>query len=163
MRTSINASSTLFTMDLYSKFRPNVTEKQLVKVGRIATGVMVVIGLLWIPVIQGSRGLYDYLQSVQGYLAPPIFVVFFFGVFNKRINAKGALAALLVGFALGLFRLMIDTPVMLNEGFSYEEGSFFWIINNMFFQYYSLLIFFVSAITIVAVSYTSGELKYGAN
>ena len=71
-----NASSTLFTMDLYQKFKPKATEKQLVRMGRIATGVMVVTGLLWIPVIQGSRGLYDYLQSVQGYLAPPIFVVF---------------------------------------------------------------------------------------
>ncbi|NJB84272.1 SSS family solute:Na+ symporter [Lewinella marina] len=150
-----NASSTLFTMDLYSKFRPNVSEAQLVRVGRIATAVMVVIGLLWIPVIQGSRGLYDYLQSVQGYLAPPIFVVFFFGVFNQRLNANGALAAMLVGFALGLFRLMIDTPVMLNEGFAYAEGSFFWIMNNMFFQYYSLLIFLVSAITMVAVSYAT--------
>jgi SSS family solute:Na+ symporter len=150
-----NASSTLFTMDLYSKFRPNVSEKQLVRVGRIATAVMVVIGLLWIPVIQGSRGLYDYLQSVQGYLAPPIFVVFFFGVFNKRLNAKGALAALLVGFVLGLFRLIIDTPVMLSDNFTYEEGSFFWILNNMFFQYYSLLIFLISAITMVVVSYAS--------
>lgn len=155
-----NASSTLFTMDLYSKFRPGVSEKQLVRVGRIATGVMVVIGLLWIPVIQGSRGLYDYLQSVQGYLAPPIFVVFFFGIFNKRLNAKGALAALLVGFALGLFRLMIDTPVMLNEGYAYEEGSFFWIINNTFFQYYSLLIFIISAIVMVAVSYATEAPAY---
>ncbi|WP_211097041.1 sodium:solute symporter [Neolewinella litorea] len=150
-----NASSTLFTMDLYSKFRPNVSEAQLVRVGRIATAVMVVIGLLWIPVIQGSRGLYDYLQSVQGYLAPPIFVVFFFGVFNRRLNAKGALAAMLVGFALGLFRLMIDTPVMLNEGFAYAEGSFFWIVNNTFFQYYSLFIFLVSAATMVGVSYAT--------
>jgi SSS family solute:Na+ symporter len=150
-----NASSTLFTMDLYSKFRPNASEAQLVRMGRIATAVMVVIGLLWIPVIQGSRGLYDYLQSVQGYLAPPIFVVFFFGIFNKRLNAKGALAALLVGFALGLFRLAIDTPVMLNEGFSYPEGSFFWILNNTFFQYYSLLIFIISATVMVVVSYAS--------
>ncbi|HMQ47295.1 MAG TPA: sodium:solute symporter [Saprospiraceae bacterium] len=150
-----NASSTLFTMDLYSKFRPQATEKQLVLTGRIATAVMVIIGLLWIPVIQGSRGLYDYLQSVQGYLAPPIFVVFFFGIFNKRLNAKGALAALLVGFGLGLFRLAIDTPVMLTQGFSYEEHSLFWIINNIFFQYYSLIIFLVSAVVFYAVSYTS--------
>ena len=150
-----NASSTLFTMDLYSKFRPNVSEKQLVRVGRIATVVMVVIGLLWIPVIQGSRGLYDYLQSVSGYLAPPIFVVFFFGIFNKRLNAKGALAALLVGFVMGLFRLIIDTPVILYQDFSYEHGSFFWIINNIFFQYYSLLIFIVSSLTMIIVSYTS--------
>lgn len=123
--------------------------------GRIATVVMVVIGLLWIPVIQGSRGLYDYLQSVQGYLAPPIFVVFFFGIFNKRLNAKGALAALLVGFGMGLFRFMVDTPVMLTPGFSYPENSVFWIINNIFFQYYSLIIFLVSAVVMFAVSYTS--------
>ncbi|MHC4285426.1 MAG: sodium:solute symporter family transporter, partial [Planctomycetota bacterium] len=72
-----NASSTLFTMDLYSKFRPDASQHKLVWMGRIATTVMVVIGLFWVPVIQGARGLYHYLQAVQGYLAPPIFVVFF--------------------------------------------------------------------------------------
>jgi len=146
-----NASSTLFTMDFYSKFRPNTSEKDLVRIGRIATLGMVVIGLLWIPVIQGSRGLYEYLQSVQGYLAPPIFVVFFFGIFNKRMNSQGALWALGVGFLMGLFRLAVDTPVALS-GYQYEEGSFFWIVNNIFFQYYSLLIFLVSAIVMVVVS-----------
>lgn len=147
-----NASSTLFTMDFYNKFRPGTSEKNLVRIGRIATAVMVVVGLLWIPVIQGSRGLYDYLQSVQGYLAPPIFVVFFFGIFFKRMNAKGALAALGVGFLMGLFRLAVDTPVALSEGFAYAEGSFLWIVNNIFFQYYSLLIFLVSAAAMVGVS-----------
>lgn len=155
-----NASSTLFTMDFYSKFYPGASEASLVRVGRIATAVMVVIGLVWIPVIQGSRGLYDYLQSVQGYLAPPIFVVFFFGVFMKRLNAKGCLATLGIGFALGLFRLAIDTPVALVEGFAYEEGSFFWVVNNVFFQYYSLLIFVICAIVMVAVSYATEAPSY---
>lgn len=155
-----NASSTLFTMDFYSRFRPNASEAALVRIGRIATAGMVVIGLLWIPVIQGSRGLYDYLQSVQGYLAPPIFVVFFFGVFMKRINAQGCLAALGIGFAMGLFRLAIDTPVALVEGFSYAPGSFFWIVNNIFFQYYSLLIFIVCSVAIVAVSYATAPPSY---
>lgn len=155
-----NASSTLFTMDFYSKFKPNASQKQLVYIGRIATVVMVIIGLLWIPVIQGSKGLYDYLQSVQGYLAPPIFVVFFFGVFMKRLNAKGCLAALGVGFFMGLFRLAIDTPVALGDGFAYTEGSFFWLINNIFFQYYSLLIFLVCAAVMVIVSYATEEPAY---
>ncbi len=146
-----NASSTLFTMDFYSKFRPNTSEKDLVRIGRLATLAMVVIGLLWIPVIQGSRGLYEYLQSVQGYLAPPIFVVFFFGIFNKRMNTQGALWALGIGFLMGLFRLAVDTPVALSD-YQYEEGSFLWIVNNIFFQYYSLLIFLVSAIVMVVVS-----------
>jgi SSS family solute:Na+ symporter len=158
-----NASSTLFTMDLYQKLDPEATQHRLVWVGRIATTVMVVIGLLWIPVIQGSRGLYEYLQGVQGYLAPPIFTVFFLGVFWKRLNAKGALAALVTGFILGAFRLAVDTPVSLGLGGyegGYTEGSFLWIVNNIFFQYYSLLIFMVSVGVMVVVSYMTAAPSY---
>jgi len=155
-----NASSTLFTMDFYRKIRPESSEQRLVWIGRIATTIMVVIGLFWIPVIQGSRGLYDYLQTVQGYLAPPIFVVFFFGVFSRRLNAKGCLAALVTGFVLGLFRLAVDTPVALGwAGFEagYGEGSLLWIINNIYFQYFSLFIFVVSAAVMIVVSRLTGE------
>ena len=77
-----NASSTLFTVDLYSKWRPHASQAQIVRVGRWATIAMVVIGIAWIPVIRGAEGLYNYLQAVQGYLAPPVFVVFFFGIFS---------------------------------------------------------------------------------
>jgi solute:Na+ symporter, SSS family len=154
-----NASSTLFTMDFYSRIRPNSSQKQLVWMGRVATTVMVIIGLLWIPVIQGGRGLYDYLQGVQAYLAPPIFVVFFLGVFWKRLNAKGCMAALIVGFLMGLFRLAIDTPVKLMDT-TYTQGSFLWIVNNIFFQYYSLLIFIVSIVVMVVVSYMTNVPSY---
>jgi SSS family solute:Na+ symporter len=129
------ASSTLFTMDFYSKLRPQASQHKLVWTGRVAMTIMVLIGLLWIPVIRGGKGLYDYLQGVQAYLAPPIFVVFFLGVFFKRLNAKGCLSALIVGFALGLIRMGIDTPVKLIDSFHYTEGSFLWIMNNIFFQY----------------------------
>jgi len=150
-----NASSTLFTIDFYKRMRPASTEHHLVWIGRVATTAMVLISLLWIPVIQGSKGLYDYLQGVQGYLAPPIFAVFFLGVFMKRLNAKGCLAALIVGFLLGAFRLAVDTPVSLGiGGFSgYESGSFLWIVNNIYFQYYSLFIFVVSVVVLIGVSY----------
>ena len=111
------------------------------------------MGLLWIPVIKGSRGLYDYLQSVQGYLAPPIFVVFFFGVFMKRLNGKGCLAGMIGGFLMGLFRLAVDTPVQWVKGFHYAEGSFFWFVHHIYFQYYSVLVFAFSAVLMVAVSY----------
>jgi SSS family solute:Na+ symporter len=95
---------------------------------------------------------------VQGYLAPPIAAVFFFGVFNKRINARGCLAALTIGFALGIFRLAVDTPVSLGmDGFAggYAPGSWLWIVNNIYFQYYSLLIFLVSSAVLVGVSYAT--------
>jgi SSS family solute:Na+ symporter len=155
---AFNASSTLFTIDFYKKFKPLATQERLVWIGRIATTVMVLIALFWIPVIRGGKGLYDYLQGVQGYLAPPIFVVFFFGVFMKRLNAKGCLAALITGFALGVFRLLVDTPVSLHlEGFEngYTEGSFLWIVNNIYFQYYSLVIFLVSVAVMIGVSYAT--------
>ena len=154
------ASSTLFTMDFYSKLRPNASQHKLVWTGRIAMTIMVLIGLLWIPVIQGGKGLYDYLQGVQAYLAPPIFVVFFLGVFFKRMNAKGCLWALIVGFALGLIRMGIDTPVKLIEDFSYTEGNFLWIMNNIFFQYYSLFIFIVCIVVMVVVSYMTAPPSY---
>ena len=155
-----NASSTLFTMDFYSKFRRNVSQHELVWTGRIATTVMVIIGLFWVPVIQGAKGLYHYLQSVQGYLAPPIFVVFFLGVFSKRLNSKGCLASLIIGFLLGAFRLAVDTPVKLKAGFQYQEGSFLWIINNIYFQYYSLFIFIVCVIVMIVVSWLTSAPSY---
>jgi solute:Na+ symporter, SSS family len=158
-----NACSTLFTVDLYQKWKPASSQSQLVRIGRIATVVMVLIAMLWIPVIQGARGLYNYLQSVQGYLAPPIFVVFFFGVFWKRLNAKGCLWAIVVGFVIGLFRMLVDTPVTMKlEGFAngYTPGSFWWIINNINFQYFSVLITIVSAVVMVVVSYMTKEPDY---
>jgi SSS family solute:Na+ symporter len=150
-----NACSTLFTIDLYQKMRPGASQARLVWIGRVATTVMVLIGLAWIPVISNAGGLYGYLQGVQAYLAPPIFVVFFGGVFFKRLNAQGCLAALVIGFLLGLLKLAIDTPVTLGmKGYEggYAAGSFQFIVNKMYFQYFSLLIFIICAVIMVAVS-----------
>ena len=113
--------------------------------------------------IKNAQGLYNYLQAVQGYLAPPIFVVFFFGIFFKRLNAQGALWAMVVGFALGIFRMVVDTPVTLGiEAFKngYNEGSMLWIVNNIYFQYFSVLITIVSAVVMVAVSHMTAEPDY---
>src|SRR3954471_4362859 len=154
-----NASSSLFTMDFYSRLKPGASQEQLVWVGRVATVVMVIIGLLWIPVIQGGKGLYDYLQGVQAYLAPPIFVVFFFGIFMKRLNGAGCMATLLVGFAMGLFRLLVDTPVKL-MGTTYTQGSFLWVVNNIFFQYYSLLITIICILVFLLVSYATAPPNF---
>jgi SSS family solute:Na+ symporter len=159
-----NACSTLFTVDLYEKWKPAASQHQIVRMGRIATAAMVLIALAWIPVIKGAQGLYTYLQSVQGYLAPPIFVVFFFGVFFKRLNAQGAFWAMVAGFALGIFRMCVDTPVTLGiaglkDG--YAQGSFLWVINNIYFQYFSVLITIVSAVVMVVVSHLTAEPEYG--
>ena len=81
-------------------------------------------------------------------------------MFLKRLNAKGCLAALIIGFLLGLFRLAVDTPVKLLGDFNYQQGSFLWIINNIFFQYYSLLIFIVCVVVMVVVSYLTARPSY---
>jgi SSS family solute:Na+ symporter len=154
-----NACSTLFTVDIYEKLRPKASQHELVRMGRLATAIMVIIAMLWIPVVRGKTGLYEYLQSVQGYLAPPVFVVFFFGVFWKRLNAQGCLWAMIIGFVIGLFRMGVDT--LVTKGMIFPEGSFLWIVNNIQFQYFSILITLVSALVMVAVSYATAAPDYG--
>src|SRR5258707_9017084 len=141
-----NACSTLFTVDIYNKLRPAASQHEIVRMGRIATITMVLIAMAWIPVVRHAKGLYEYLQAVQGYLAPPIFVVFFFGVFWKRLNAQACLWAMVVGFIVGLFRMVVDTPESLIKGYQYPEGSFLMIISNINFQYFRSLITVISAV-----------------
>src|SRR5690606_40785296 len=109
LSTLFNSTATLFTIDIYEKLNPRATERQLVRIGRIVTGVVVALGLLWIPIMRSiaGGGLYLYLQSVQSYLAPPITAIFLLGLFWKRINATGAVAGLATGFILGMGKLAL--------------------------------------------------------
>jgi len=103
-----NSSATLFTVDFYKKYRPDASERHLVHVGRVATAVVVVLGVLWIPVMRDmGQVLYTYLQDVQSLLAPGIAAVFVMGVFWKGATAAGGLAGLVVGFTLGMLRLAL--------------------------------------------------------
>ncbi|MDC6355683.1 MULTISPECIES: sodium:solute symporter [Robiginitalea] len=104
-----NSCSTLFTVDIYKKLRPGTPEKKLVRTGQIATAIVVVIGIIWIPIMANISGvLYEYLQSVQSYIAPPIAAVFLLGIFMKRVNAQGAFVTLIVGFLGGALRISLE-------------------------------------------------------
>ena len=105
-----NSCAALFTVDIYKKLHATASEETLVHVGRMATGVIVLLGLLWIPIMPmiAGGGLYQYLQSVQGYLAPPITAVFLLGLFWSRVNAKGAVAGLSIGFVAGMAKLTLQ-------------------------------------------------------
>jgi Na+/proline symporter len=104
-----NSSAALFVGDFYKKYRPQSSGQHLVIVGRIATAVVVLLGVIWIPVMLGlGKVLYDYLQSIQGLLAPAIASVFLLGVFWKRATANGAFAGMVVGFGLGMVRLLLN-------------------------------------------------------
>jgi SSS family solute:Na+ symporter len=146
-----NACSTLFTMDIYKKYKPAADNKELVKVGRITTGVAVILGMIWIPVMKGISGtLYQYLQSVQSYLAPPIAAVFLLGVFSKRINAKGAYSAMVIGFIIGMVRIILELNKGSLTGFLYQFAT----IN---FLYFCIILFLVSIAIMVIVSLLSAK------
>jgi solute:Na+ symporter, SSS family len=142
-----NACSTLFTMDIYQKMKPEASEKELVKVGRIATGVVVILGMVWIPMMgRISNTLYTYLQSVQSYLAPPIAAVFLLGVFFKRLNAKGAYAAMVIGFVLGLIKLTLELFKNDLSGPLYDFAT----INFLYFCIY-LFLFSIGVMVVVSL------------
>ena len=93
MSSVFNSASTLVTLDFYKKIKPDASEKQLVGFGRVMTGVMVVLGLAWVPFIHLiSSQLYIYLQSVQGYISPPIAACFILGILWPRLNSQGAIS-----------------------------------------------------------------------
>lgn len=123
-----NSCSTLFTVDIYKKLRPETPEKKLIKVGRIATVIVVTLGILWIPIMQNISGvLYEYLQSVQSYIAPPIAAVFMLGIFFKRINAKGALYTLIAGLVVAVIRIGVElaagSGLLSHDGILYYFGT----------------------------------------
>jgi SSS family solute:Na+ symporter len=164
-----NSSATLFTLDIYERLRPGASEKRLVFVGRVATGIVVVLGLIWIPVMKyiSGGGLYQYLQSVQGYLAPPITAVFLLGLFFKRINARGALFGLSVGFVLGMTKLTVQA--LWGAGVI-SGGGLLGAIGSLNFLYASGWLFLISILVIVGASLSAPQqsdeqiagLTYGA-
>ena len=141
-----NSCSTLITIDIYKKLHPGVSERRLVLVGQTATIGLVGLGLLWIPLMQNISGtLYQYLQSVQGYISPPITAVFLLGLFWKRLNAQGAIASLAVGFVLGMGRLVAELNKDSLSGLLYTFAD----IN---FMHVAIFLFLICAAVLVAVS-----------
>lgn len=141
-----NSCSTLITLDIYKKLNPEASERRLVRVGQVATTALVALGLAWIPMMSGISGvLYEYLQSVQGYISPPIAAVFLLGLFWRRINAKGAMASLLIGSGLGLLRLIMELNQEALSGIFYTFAT----IN---FLHFAALLFVVCAAILVVVS-----------
>lgn len=102
---TFNSASTLITMDFVQKARPNMNGKQLVRVGQIATVVLVVLASAWAPQIEHFGSLFQYLQLVLAFICPPVVAVFVLGLFWKRASATGAFAALITGFFIALFLL----------------------------------------------------------
>lgn len=143
-----NSCSTLFTVDIYKKIRPNASEKNLVRIGQLATAIVVLIGIVWIPIMQNISGvLYEYLQKVQSYIAPPIAAVFLLGIFYKRVNKQGAFITLVTGFIIGAFRIVLELVAnqLNSDGILYYLGTMNYLVFGGYF-------FLISILTLVGVS-----------
>ena len=145
-----NSCSTLFTLDIYKKLHPNKPEKELVKIGQIATVVIVIMGILWIPIITMlSDGLYEYLQKVQSYLAPPIAAIFLLGIFYSRINARGALATLVGGFTIGFSKLILEVmqDSLSTGSLLHSFASLNWLVFGVYFFAICICIAIIASFT----------------
>jgi SSS family solute:Na+ symporter len=152
MSSVFNSASTLITLDFYKKFRPDATEGNLVRFGQVATGVMVLLGLLWVPFIHLiSSQLYIYLQSVQAYISPPIAACFVFGILWPRLNGTGAFSSLLTGFALGALRFVMELKERAAGGHYFTSGIAAWLV-NINFLHYAIFMFVVCSAVLIIVS-----------
>jgi len=146
-----NSCSTLFTVDIYKKLKPNASEKNLVRIGQIATAVVVLIGIVWIPIMQNISGiLYEYLQKVQSYIAPPIAAVFLLGIFYKRVNKQGAFVTLVLGFIIGALRIFLELIIddLKPDGIFYYLGSINYLVFGSYF-------FLISILLLIGVSFAT--------
>ncbi|WP_297252124.1 sodium:solute symporter [Prevotella sp.] len=156
-----NSCATLFTEDFYKPLKKGMSEAHYVLVGRIATVVVVLLGLAWMPVMMSMDTLYTYLQGIQSLLAPSMVAVFTLGIFSKRITPKAGEWGLIGGFAIGMVRLV--TNVITDSGKAVMDGAFwdatawFWQTNWLIFECWLLV--FIIAMMIVVSCFTPAPSK----
>jgi len=144
-----NSSSTLAVVDFYKHYRKGASEKELVVAGKIATAMLVIIGILWLPFIGIiSNQLFVYLQSVQAYISPPIAAVFLAGILWKRANGKGAITTLMVGFLLGASRFILELLVKSGR----LTSKLFVYYANINFLHFAAILFLISIVVLVIIS-----------
>ena len=124
--SALNALSTVFTIDIYMKYRPKASEKEMISVGRLVTVVGAIISIVICIAIDSIKGLdlFNVFQSVLGFIAPPMAAVFLFGVFWKGATTRAANFALTFGTA---FSLLVGVSLFVGlsfRGLSRRMASF---------------------------------------
>jgi solute:Na+ symporter, SSS family len=146
-----NSTATLFTVDFYKRLRPQSSERHLVLVGRLATAVVILLGMLWIPFLQdlGKGQLYTYLQLVQSLLAPSIAAVFMLGIFSRGVTPHSGLIGIVTGFIVGMLRLVLQA---MHEMYHIEWPGLVQAFVDINWLYFSFLLFVFTCVLIFAVS-----------
>lgn len=150
-----NSCSTIFTIDIYKKLKPHTEEKKLLRIGKIGTAIVVLLGIIWIPFMEkiGGGVLYQYLQSVQSYIAPPITAVFLLGILWKRVNSKAAIVTLFSGLIVAALRICAEV-------YQAQLSGPFLSFATINFAHMAILMFIFSLTLCVAVSLMTNPPDY---
>ncbi|XP_041663603.1 sodium/glucose cotransporter 2 [Cheilinus undulatus] len=154
-----NSSSTLFTMDIWTRVRPQATERELIIVGRVWVLCIVAVSICWIPVVQAAQSgqLFDYIQSISSYLAPPIAAVFLLAVFIKRINETGAFWGLMGGLLMGLCRMLPE--FWFGTGSCIFPSDCPFLICGIHYLHFAIILFFCTLVLVLLISYCTQPIE----
>ena len=157
-----NSCSTIFTIDIYKKLKPNESEKKLLNVGKLATTVIVILGIIWIPIMEkiGGGVMYQYLQNVQSYIAPPVAAVFILGILWKRVNSKAAITTLMAGLILLIMRLGSEIYYQTEISSDIIIDSYMFVFATINFSHMAILMFIFSILLCVGVTLSTSEPEY---
>ena len=144
---TFNSASTLFTMDFVQKNNPSMSSDRLVRVGQITTLFLVVLAAIWAPQIERFGSLWEYLQIVLSYIAPPVAATFLVGLFMRRANGNGSIAGLLTGFFIAA--LMVVASVMEAYGNTAEWITF---LKSIHFLHFTTYLFIICSLVVIIVS-----------
>ena len=157
-----NSCSTIFTIDIYKKLKPNESEKKLLNIGKLATTVIVILGIIWIPIMEkiGGGVMYQYLQNVQSYIAPPVAAVFILGIVWKRVNSKAAITTLMAGLVLLIMRLSSEIYFQPEISSDIIVDSYMFVFATINFSHMAILMFIFSILLCVGVTLSTTEPEY---
>ena len=157
-----NSCSTIFTIDIYKKLKPKESEGNLLRVGKLATTIIVILGILWIPIMQkiGGGVMYQYLQNVQSYIAPPVAAVFLLGIIWKRVNSKAAISTLIVGLFLLFLRLGSEIYFQTEINSNKVINNWLFVFATVNFSHMAILMFIFSLILCSVISLLSEVPDY---
>jgi SSS family solute:Na+ symporter len=157
-----NSASTIFTMDIYKKLKPGLSEREFLTVGKISTAVIVVLGIVWIPIMSriGGGVMYQYLQNVQSYIAPPVTAVFLLGILWKRINAQAAISTLLAGLGLLVLRLGSEIYYQADRAAGIAHSGVVYSFATINFAHMAIFMFLFSVALCISVALLTNPPDY---
>ena len=157
-----NSCSTIFTIDIYKKLKPKKSETELLTTGKIATAIIVVLGIVWIPIMEriGGGVMYQYLQNVQSYIAPPVTAVFLLGIIWKRVNAQAAISTLVAGLVLLVLRLSSEIYYQADISAGTVQDNLMYGFATINFAHMAIFMFLFSVALCISVSLATSPPDY---